>query len=65
MTGSAKTAKGRSVPGISLERFAATMRADFRFAPLNVLMLVVFYAVGLGVHLPANGFSDDAVDQCL
>jgi regulator of protease activity HflC (stomatin/prohibitin superfamily) len=35
----------------SLERFATTLRADFRFAPLNALLLVAFFVVGLLVQL--------------
>jgi hypothetical protein len=61
MTGSFKTAGSRSLPGVSLERFATTMRADFRFAPLNVLFLVVLFAIGLIVQLVLYGFSFDAV----
>jgi regulator of protease activity HflC (stomatin/prohibitin superfamily) len=37
------------------------MRADFRFAPVNVLLLVAFFVVGLIVHLVAYGFDVDAV----
>jgi len=61
MTESFKTAGSRSLPGVSLERFATSMRADFRFAPLNVLMLVAVSVVGLIVHLAVSGFSVDAV----
>jgi len=61
MTESLKTAGSRSLPGISLERFATSMRADFRFAPLNVLLLVAVSVVGLIIHLAAHGFSVDAV----
>ena len=39
--------------GLSLREFAATLRADFRFAPLNVLILVVIFVIGLVVHLRA------------
>ena len=35
----------------SLEKFATSLRADFRFAPLNVLILVVIFVIGLVVHL--------------
>jgi regulator of protease activity HflC (stomatin/prohibitin superfamily) len=61
MTEFSKPAGSRSVPGISLERFATSMRADFRFSPLNVLLLVAFFAVGLIVHLAVYGFNVDAV----
>jgi regulator of protease activity HflC (stomatin/prohibitin superfamily) len=50
-----------SLPGFSLEKFAASMRADFRFAPLNVLLLVAVFVIGLVVHLKLYGFSVDAV----
>jgi regulator of protease activity HflC (stomatin/prohibitin superfamily) len=61
MTTPTKTAGSRSFPGFSLERFATSMRADFRFAPLNALLLVVFFVVGLVIHLAAYGFEVDAV----
>jgi len=57
----------RSVPlktclgEISLEKFATTLRADFRFAPLNVLILVGIFMAGLVVHLNQNSFSLHAV----
>jgi regulator of protease activity HflC (stomatin/prohibitin superfamily) len=44
-----------------LERFATTARADFRFAPLNVLLLVAFFVIGVVVHLMRHDFSMDAV----
>jgi regulator of protease activity HflC (stomatin/prohibitin superfamily) len=37
------------------------MRADFRFAPLNVLLLIAVSVAGLIVHLAVHGFSVDAV----
>jgi regulator of protease activity HflC (stomatin/prohibitin superfamily) len=46
---------------ISLEKFATTLRADFRFAPLNVLLLVALFVVGLVVHLAQHGFGLYAV----
>jgi hypothetical protein len=61
MTGTHKTAGSRSLPNLSLERFATSMRADFRFAPLNVLLLVAVFAVGLIVQLVLYGFNFDAV----
>lgn len=42
---------GKAMLAISLEKFATTLRADFRFAPLNVLLLVAIFVVGLGMHL--------------
>jgi regulator of protease activity HflC (stomatin/prohibitin superfamily) len=48
-------------PGELLEKFATTLRADFRFAPLNVLVLVAIFVVGLIVHLSLHSFSPKAV----
>ncbi len=44
-----------------LEQFAVSLRADFRFAPLNALLLVVIFVVGLVVHLGLYAFSARAV----
>ena len=44
-----------------VERVAAALRGDFRFAPLNVLLLVALYVAGLVVHLQVFSFSIDAV----
>ncbi len=49
------------LPRLSLERFATSSRADFRFAPLNVLLLVGFFVAGLVVHLSVYPFSLPAV----
>jgi len=46
---------------MSLERFATTMRADFRFAPLNGLLLVAIMVAGLVAHLNVHAFSVEAV----
>jgi regulator of protease activity HflC (stomatin/prohibitin superfamily) len=46
---------------ISFERFATSSRADFRFAPLNVLLLVGLFVAGLVVHLSVYPFSLPAV----
>lgn len=56
-------ATGASNPlsGFSLERFATTTRADFRFAPINVLLLVAIMVAGLVVHLSQYPFSLQAV----
>ncbi len=51
----------RGVPHISLEKFAMSSRADFRFAPLNVLLLVGLFVVGLVGHLSVHPFSLHAV----
>ncbi len=46
---------------MSLERFATTMRADLRFAPVNGLALVALVVAGLVVHLNVHPFSVEAV----
>jgi len=51
--------------GFSPERFATTLRADFRFAPINVMILVVIFVVGLAVHLSFYDFSLEAVAICM
>ena len=60
-----RTSGGRSSPGISFERFATGLRADFRFAPVNVLLLVVIFVAGLIVHLNVYAFSVVAVELAL
>ena len=50
---------------LSLERFATGSRADFRFAPLNALLLVLFYVAGLVIHLNVHGFTVLAVALAL
>jgi len=44
-----------------LERFAVSFRADFRFAPLNIAILVVLCLVGLAMHFVVHPFELDAV----
>lgn len=44
-----------------LEKSSTTLRADFRFAPLNILALVAIFVVGLVVHLSLYSFSPTAV----
>jgi regulator of protease activity HflC (stomatin/prohibitin superfamily) len=51
----------KSLEGFSLEKFATTLRADFRFAPLNVLILVAIFVIGLVMHLTLCSFSIEAV----
>jgi regulator of protease activity HflC (stomatin/prohibitin superfamily) len=46
---------------MSLEKFAAGSRADFRFAPLNALLLVAIFVIGLVVHLNTYAFTINAV----
>jgi regulator of protease activity HflC (stomatin/prohibitin superfamily) len=55
------TSLGKALREISLEKFATTLRADFRFAPLNVLLLVGIFVGGLVVHLSQHSFSMAAV----
>jgi len=62
MKPSSKTAQStKGLSEWSLERFATSMRADFRFAPLNVLLLVAIFVTGLVIHLNVFGFSFEAV----
>jgi len=56
---------GFSLPGFSVEKFATTARADLRFAPLNVFLLVALFGVGLAVHLAVHDFSITAVALAL
>ncbi len=54
--------RGFNLPGwLSPDLFAKTMRADFRFAPHNVLLLIGIFIIGLLVHLGRYGFSVNAV----
>jgi regulator of protease activity HflC (stomatin/prohibitin superfamily) len=52
---------GKSLLGLSLERFATTMRADFRFAPLNALLIVGIFVLGLVIHLTQHPLRVEAV----
>jgi hypothetical protein len=56
---------GKGKSGFSLEAFATSMRADFRFAPLNVLILVGVFIIGLVIHLGLYGYSVNAVRLAL
>jgi len=49
------------LPKFSLEKFSASARADFRFGPLNTLLLVALMLVGLIVHVVLYEFGVDAV----
>jgi regulator of protease activity HflC (stomatin/prohibitin superfamily) len=44
-----------------LERFATSFRADFRFAPINIMILVVICLAGLVAHLAVYPFELQAV----
>lgn len=61
MSPSSRESGSRRLPGISLERFATGLRADFRFAPVNVLLLVAIFVAGLILHLSLHPFSVIAV----
>jgi regulator of protease activity HflC (stomatin/prohibitin superfamily) len=52
---------GKALLEISLEKFATSSRADYRFAPLNALLLVMIFVAGLVVHLLRHPFSFEAV----
>lgn len=55
----------KALVAASLEKFATTLRADFRFAPLNALLLVAIIVLGLVVHLAVYSFTINAVVLCL
>ncbi len=53
-----ESSQGRGrLKGLSLEKFATSLRADFRFAPLNALLLVGIFVAGLVAHLLIHEFS--------
>lgn len=52
---------GKILSDLSLEKFATSLRADFRFAPLNTMLLVAIFGIGFLVHLNLNTFSIQAV----
>jgi len=56
---------GKALAAFSLEKFATSARADFRFAPLNGLILVAIYVAGLVVHLTLHPFTVEAVGLAL
>lgn len=51
----------KAIVSLSLEKFATTLRADFRFAPLNTLLLVGMFVIGLFVHIARYEFTWQAV----
>ncbi len=60
-----KTPNKSDKPSFSLEKFSTTSRADFRFSPLNALILVSIFVVGLIVHLQFHDYSVEVVSICL
>jgi regulator of protease activity HflC (stomatin/prohibitin superfamily) len=60
-TASKDSTLAKVLEALNLERFATSMRADFRFAPLNAFLIVVFFAAGLLLHLNIYTFSVEAV----
>jgi regulator of protease activity HflC (stomatin/prohibitin superfamily) len=50
-----------ALAGLSLEKFAASHRADFRFAPINALLMIGIFVLGLTVHLMTYPFEPEAV----
>ncbi|MFH1574613.1 MAG: hypothetical protein ABIG68_11555, partial [Acidobacteriota bacterium] len=48
-------------PGQALDKFAASLRADFRFTPLNALLLIAVFVAGLAIHLNLYPFSPRGV----
>jgi regulator of protease activity HflC (stomatin/prohibitin superfamily) len=61
MNPTSKTTGIEKALSFSLEKFAASARADFRFGPLNVLVLVAIFVIGLVAHLILNSFSVNTV----
>jgi len=49
------------IPKLSLEKFATTARADFRFSPLNILLLIALMLAGMVVHLAMFEFRVEVV----
>jgi len=45
----------------ALERFATSFRADFRFGPVNIIILVALFVAGLVLHLSTHTFELEAV----
>ena len=45
----------------ALERFATSFRADFRFSPLNIMILITLCLLGLVIHLTVYPFSLETV----
>jgi regulator of protease activity HflC (stomatin/prohibitin superfamily) len=52
-------------PLIAWEKWAAKIRTDFRFAALNIFLLIGIFVAGLVVHLNVHAFSVRAVELAL
>jgi len=52
---------GSGVLKTSMEKFSASSRADYRFAPFNALLLVGLMVLGLVLHVALHEFSVTAV----
>ncbi len=61
MQGKSDSGLGALLGDLSPEKFAVSLRADFRFAPLNALLLLGVFVAGLAVHLNRTPFTMDAV----
>ena len=58
------TSQGPGLAGTIKERHEKMMRparADFRFGGVNAALLIVFFLIGLVIHLAVYGQSDQAV----
>ena len=49
----------------ALERFSTSFAADYRFGPLNILLLLLICLGGLGLHLAIHAFAIDVVIDVL
>jgi len=47
---------GVSIPKVGFEGYLAGNRSDYRFAPFNMLLLVVLMLIGLVIHTLIHGF---------
>jgi regulator of protease activity HflC (stomatin/prohibitin superfamily) len=52
---------GKVLTGELFDEFATSLRADFRFAPLNALLLIAIFVAGLVLHLSLYAFSPTSV----
>ena len=55
MKDTGKSDLGKILSQFSLEKFATSIRADYRFAPLNGFLLVAIFVIGLVIHLVLSG----------